>query len=157
MLNLFVAVYKVVLKGEKISDGWWRRLLEGLPNLTLQRGGSTAHVQMDQETVDQYSSLLGEFLMEHKLVDKPLQIYNSDERVRSSSCSYTAQYSYHERLHEGLISGFRKEGTSEIVGCDNATGHIMLFSMHAILTPHGQKVSFLEAIVWNLWSLFLLL
>ena len=30
-----VAVDKVVLKGEKISDGWWQRFLEGLPNLTL--------------------------------------------------------------------------------------------------------------------------
>ena len=35
------------------------------------------------------------------------------------------KYNYHERLHEGLILGFRKEGTSEIVGCDNAIGQAM--------------------------------
>ena len=65
-----------VLKGEKISVGWWRRFLECQPNLTLRRGDSTAHVRMDavnQETMDQYFSLLGEVLMEHNLVDKPLQ------------------------------------------------------------------------------------
>ena len=70
-----------VLKGEKISVGWWRRFLERQPNLTLRRGDST-HVRMDavnQETMDQYFSLLGEVLMEHNLVDKPSQIYNVDE------------------------------------------------------------------------------
>lgn len=77
-----IAVDKGVLKGEKISVGWWRRFLERQPNLTLRRGDSTAHVQMDavnQETMDQYFSLLGEVLMEHNLVDKPSQIYNVDE------------------------------------------------------------------------------
>ena len=77
-----VAVDKRVLKGEKISVGWWRRFLERQPNLTLRRGDSTAHVRMDavnQEIMDQYFSLLGEVLMEHNLVDKPSQIYNVDE------------------------------------------------------------------------------
>ena len=40
-----VVVDKGVLKGEKISVGWWRRFLECQPNLTLQRGDSTAHVK----------------------------------------------------------------------------------------------------------------
>ena len=77
-----IAVDKRVLKGENISVGWWRRFLERQPNLTLRRGGSTAHVQLDAvypETMDQYFRLLGEVLMEHNLVDKPLQIYNVDE------------------------------------------------------------------------------
>ena len=40
-----VVVDKGVLKGEKISVGWWRRFLECQPNLTLRRGDSTAHVK----------------------------------------------------------------------------------------------------------------
>ena len=78
-----VAVDKVVLKGEKISDGWWRRFLECQPNLTIQHGDSTAHERMDtvnQETMDQYYSLLGKVLMEHNLVDKPSKFYNAFER-----------------------------------------------------------------------------
>ena len=43
---------------------------------TIQHGNSTAHVRMDavnQEIVDQYFILLGKVLMQHNLVDKPLQ------------------------------------------------------------------------------------
>ena len=69
-----VAQDKGVLKGVKISDGWWRRFLERQPKLTLRRGDSTAHVRMDtvnRETMDQYFALLKDVMEEHSLFDKP--------------------------------------------------------------------------------------
>ena len=119
-----VAVDKGVLKGEKISVGWWRRFLERQPNLTLRRGDSTAHVRMDavnQETMDQYFSLLGEVFMEHSLVDKPSQIYNVDEsgvpldpkppNIITKKGSKKVRY---------RVSG--RKGQVTIVGCANAIG-----------------------------------
>lgn len=77
-----VAQDKGVLKGVKISDGWWQRFLECQPKLTLRCGDSTAHVRMDavnRETMDQYFALLKDVMEEHSLFDKPSQIYNVDE------------------------------------------------------------------------------
>ncbi len=77
-----VATDKGVLKGERISEGWWRRFLERQPKLTLRCGDSTAHVRMDainKETLDQYFTLLKDVMEEHDLLNKPSQIYNMDE------------------------------------------------------------------------------
>ena len=60
-----VAQDKGVLKGVKVSDGWWRRFLERQPKLTLRRGDSTVHVRMDavnRETMDQYFALLKDII-----------------------------------------------------------------------------------------------
>ena len=77
-----VANDKGVSRGTKISEGWWRRFLECQPKLTLRRGDPTAHVRMDainEDTLDQYFSLLKDVMEEHSLYDKPSQIYNIDE------------------------------------------------------------------------------
>lgn len=77
-----VASDKGVLKGSRISEGWWRRFLERQPKLSLRRGDVTAHVRMDvinKETLDFYFTSLEDVLKEHDLLDKPQQIYNVDE------------------------------------------------------------------------------
>ena len=42
-----VALDKAVLKGKKISDGWFRRFMERQPYLRLRKGDATANVRMD--------------------------------------------------------------------------------------------------------------
>ena len=77
-----VAIDKGVLKGSKISEGWWRRFLQRQPDLSLRRGDTTAHVRMDavnKETMKQYFSLLNDVLSEYELHTKPSQIYNVNE------------------------------------------------------------------------------
>ena len=144
-----IAVDKGVLKGEKISLWWWQRFLERQPNLTLWRSDSTAHVRMDavnQETMDQYFSLLGEVLMEHNLVDKSSQIYNVDEsgvpldpkppNVITKKGSKKVRYQ---------VSG--RKGQVTIAGYANAIWQAIppwLFLMYTISTLHGQKENFLE-------------
>ena len=38
---------KGLLKGTKLSAGWWKRFLQRQPDLSLWCGDSTAHVRMD--------------------------------------------------------------------------------------------------------------
>ena len=61
-----VAVDKGVLKGNKITEGWWRQFLQRQPDLSLRRGDTTAHVHMNavnSETMKQYFSLLNDVSM----------------------------------------------------------------------------------------------
>ena len=77
-----VAAEKGILKGSKVTQGWWRRFCERQPDLSLRRGDVTAHVRRDavnSETLTQYSTLLRDVLTEHDLFTKPAQIYNVDE------------------------------------------------------------------------------
>ena len=77
-----VAREKGVLRGEKISDGWFRRFLERRPRLSLRRGDATANVRMealDIETKNKYFKSLEETLKEQGLMNSPGQIYNVDE------------------------------------------------------------------------------
>ena len=77
-----VAAEKGILKGSKVTQGWWRRFCERQPDLSLRRGDVTAHVRMDavnSETLTQYFTLLRDVLTEHDLFAKPAQIYNVDE------------------------------------------------------------------------------
>ena len=113
---------KGVLKGVKISDGWWQRFLECQPKLTLRCGDSTAHVRMDavnRETMDQYFALLKDVMEEHSLFDKPSQIYNADESgvplgPRPPNIAAT-KGSRKVRYH---VSG--RKGQVTIIGCANA-------------------------------------
>jgi hypothetical protein len=60
-----VASAKGLLKGNKMSSGWWIRFLERQPELSLRRGGATAHVRMDavnSETMKQYFALLNDVI-----------------------------------------------------------------------------------------------
>jgi len=46
-----VACDKNVLKGDKISQGWWRRYIERHGNLSLRRGDNTAHSRINTEAM----------------------------------------------------------------------------------------------------------
>ena len=77
-----VAEEKCVLRGPRVSQGWWRRFLERQSDLTLRRGDNTAHVRMaavNQATLVQYFELLHDTLVEHNLLHSPSKIYNMDE------------------------------------------------------------------------------
>ena len=119
-----VAKDKAVLRKESISHGWWNRFLNRQEDLSLRRSDSTAHVRMDainQETLDQYFSLLKEVLHEHNLEANPAQIYNMDEsgipldfktpNIVTETGSRKVRYRQ---------SG--KKGQITIVACVNATG-----------------------------------
>ena len=78
-----VAREKGMLQKERISDGWFRRFLERQPQLTLRNGDRTAFVRMsamqNNEALDSYFRELKRIFDEHKLLDKPENIYNVDE------------------------------------------------------------------------------
>ena len=79
-----VATHKGVLRGCKISDGWWRRFLQRHPNLSLRRGDATGHIRMNamtKENLTNYFDLLRDCLTENGLMDHPERIYNMDESV----------------------------------------------------------------------------
>ena len=75
-----VAREKVVLWGEKISDGWFRGFLERSPNLSLRRGDATANVCMEALDIEKMNEYFKEeTLKQHKLMNYSGQIYNVDE------------------------------------------------------------------------------
>ena len=77
-----VARDKGVLRGSRISDGWWRRFLQRHTNLSLRSGDSTAFVRMNamnEDNLKNYFDLLDSVLTEHNLKVHPEQIYNMDE------------------------------------------------------------------------------
>lgn len=77
-----VAVDKGVLRGARISDGWWRRFLQRNPDLSLRSGDATAYVRMNamnKENLKFYFDLLEGVLDENNLKNHPEQIYNMDE------------------------------------------------------------------------------
>ena len=120
-----VASDKGVLKGSKITVGWWRRFCQRQPDLSLHRGDATAHVCMNavnQDTMNQYFSLLNDVMSEHELHDKPSQIYNVDKsgipldprppNIVAAKGTKKVRYQ---------TSG--RKGQMTIVGCASASGH----------------------------------
>ena len=77
-----VAIDKGVLRGARISDGWWRRFLQRHPDLSLRSGDSTGYVRMNamnKDNLKNYFDLLDNVLEENNLKVHPEQIYNMDE------------------------------------------------------------------------------
>ena len=119
-----VAREKGVLRGTKITDGWFRRFLERRPNLSLQRGDATANVRMealDHETMKDYFKSLEETLNEHDLMNCPGQIYNVDETgvpLDHKPPNVIAQRGQKKIRYR--VSRNKKQIT--VVGCINAAG-----------------------------------
>ena len=119
-----VAREKGVLRGEKISDGWFRRFLERKPKLSLRRGDATANVRMealDIETKNEYFKSLEETLKEHDLINSPGQIYNVDETgvpLDHKPPNVVARRGQKKVRYR--VSGNKKQIT--VVGCINAAG-----------------------------------
>jgi len=78
-----IAREKGMLRKERISVGWFRCFLERQPQFTLRKGDRTAFVRMSamqyNEALDSYFRELKRIFDEHKLLDKPENIYNVDE------------------------------------------------------------------------------
>lgn len=77
-----VAAEKGVLRGSRISDGWWRGFLQRHPNLSLRSGDATGHVRMNamtKENLTNYFDLLNGCIEENGLQNHPECIYNMDE------------------------------------------------------------------------------
>ena len=116
-----VAREKEVLRGTKITDGWFRRFLERRPNLSLRRGDATANVRMealDHETMKDYFKSLEETLNEHDLMNCPGQIYNVDETGVPLDHNVIAQRGQKKIRYR--VSRNKKQIT--VVGCINAAG-----------------------------------
>ena len=65
-----VAAEKGVIKGSKVTQGWWRHFCELQPDLLLCHGDVTVHVQMDavnSGTLQQYFTSLNYVSTEHNL------------------------------------------------------------------------------------------
>ncbi len=65
-----VAVDKGVLRGARISDGWWHQFMKRHPNLSLRSGDSTGYARMNamnEENLKVYFDLLDTVLEENNL------------------------------------------------------------------------------------------
>ena len=122
-----VAKEKGLLRGVRISQGWWRRFLERQNDLTLRRGDNTAHVRMaavNQETLAQYFELLKDTLVEHNLLHSPSNIYNMDESgipldpkaPNIVAVKGTKKVRYRSSGRKGKVT---------IVACGNAAGQVI--------------------------------
>ena len=120
-----VADDKGLLRGNRISIGWWRRFLVHQPNLSLRRGDPTAHVRMDavnKETMEQYFSLLNDVMTEHDLHSNPSQIYNVDETgvpldpraPNVVAAKGTKKLKYRQSGRKGQVT---------VVACASVSGH----------------------------------
>ena len=122
-----VAKEKGLLRGVRISQGWWCRFLERQNDLTLRRGDNTAHVRMaavNQETLAQYFELLKDTLVEHNLLHSPSNIYNMDESgipldpkaPNVVAVKGTKKVRYRSSGRKGQVT---------IVACGNAAGQVI--------------------------------
>ena len=71
-----------LLKGDKITDGWFNRIMERNDKLSLRKGDSTANVRMEslnKQAITSYFDLLKSVLEDNNLMNSPEQIYNVDE------------------------------------------------------------------------------
>jgi len=71
-----------ILKGDRVTDGWFNRFMERNDKLSLRKGDATANVRMDclnTEAIKSYFDLLKSVLENHNLMKSPGQIYNIDE------------------------------------------------------------------------------
>ena len=68
MITEKVTIDKWVLRGDQISDGWWRRLLQQNPDLSLRSGDCTGYVRMNamnKQNFKNYFDLLDTVLEEN--------------------------------------------------------------------------------------------
>ena len=122
-----VAEEKGVLRGSRISQGWWHRFRLRQNDLTLRRGDNTAYVRMDAvnaQTMKQYFGLLGDTLKEHGLLNCPSQIYNVDESGMPLDPKAPNVVAVKGAKKVRYRSPGRK-GQVTVVGCGNASGQVI--------------------------------
>ena len=75
-------LFKKVLKGSAISNGWWQRFLQRNPTLKLRRGDGTSGIRMDvayAENMRAYFKELRAIFDDYNFYEHPEAIYNMDE------------------------------------------------------------------------------
>ena len=119
-----VATDKKILKGNKISNGWWRRFLERQKSLSLRRGDATCHLRLsaiNEETLNHYFDMLEDVLKTHDLMDHPERIYNMDETgmpLDPPPPRIVAKKG--QKKVRSRNSG--RKGQVTVIGCGNAVG-----------------------------------
>ena len=115
-----------VMKGTKLSNGWWEKFLKRNPNLKLRVGDSTAGVRFDAitaENMGHYFNLLQEVYDEFEFDMHPKSIYNMDEtgvplcprppKIIAKKGNKKVRY---------RTSGQKSQIT--VLACGSATGHV---------------------------------
>ena len=119
-----VARDKSILRGDRISSGWWRRFTDRQPQLSLRRGDATAHVRMDatsKPTLRKYYKLLSETLAKYGITNSPAQVYNMDETgIPLDPRPPNIVVKCGQKKVRYRVSG-KKEQVS-VLGCANAVG-----------------------------------
>ncbi len=135
-----VARDKGVLKARRVSDGWWRRILERQHILSLRKGDATANVRVDcinPEAIGSHFDLLKEVLQVHNLMESPGQIYNVDETGMPFNRSPPKVII--KRGHKKVR--YRTAGNKSqitVIGCVSAVGHAI--SAFVIFDVKGLNV-----------------
>ena len=115
---------KGILRGHRISQGWWRQFLVRQKDLSLRRGDNCAQIRMNainDDAVNQYFDLLENTLTEHSLLQHPSQIYNVDESgipLDPKSPNIVSKRGVRYR-------SAGKQGQITIVACGNAIGQVI--------------------------------
>ena len=122
-----VAMDKGILRGHRISQGWWHQFLKRQKDLSLTRGDNCAQIRMNAinyDTINQYFDLLENTLTEHKFLQHPSQIYSVDESgipldpkpPNIVSKRGVKKVHYRSAGKKGLIT---------IIACGNAIGQVI--------------------------------
>ena len=122
-----VARDKNILRGTKISQGWWRNFIERQGDLSLRRGDNTAHSRMDAvnaETMQHYFNLLKDVLDKNGLMNAPHQIYNVDESgvpLDPKALNVVAK----KGSKKVRVRSTGRKGQVTVVACGNAASQVI--------------------------------
>jgi len=116
-----------MLRKEGISDGWFRHFLERQPQFTLRKGDCTAFVRIsamqNKEALDSYFRELKCIFDEHKLLDKPENIYNVENGMPLDHRAPRIVAKKGQNKVRYTTSGNKSQVT--VVGCINAVGQAL--------------------------------
>ena len=122
-----MAMDKGILRGHRISQGWWHQFLKRQKDLSLRRGDNCAQIRMNAinyDTINQYFDLLESTLTEHNLLQHPSQIYNVDESgipLDPMSPNIVSK----RGVKKVRYCSARNKDQIKIVACGNAIGQVI--------------------------------
>ena len=115
-----------VMKGTKLSNGWWEKFLKRNPNLKLRVGDSTAGVRFDAitaENMDHYFNLLQEVYDEFEFNKHPESIYNMDE-TGVPLCPRPPKIIAKKGQNKVRYRTSGQKSQITVLACGSATGHV---------------------------------
>ena len=119
-----VALEKKVLRGSRISCGWWRRFLERQKTLSLRQGDGTCSLRLsaiNEETLSHYYGLLEDTMMTYNLLDHPERIYNMDETGMPLSPPTPRVVAMKGQRKVRCLTSSKK-GQVTVIACGNGVG-----------------------------------